>query len=237
VIFYAGALGAFMTAFYMTRLCILTFLGEPRDKHIHAHESPWVMTVPLVILAVLSVCAGWVGLPGNNLIAKFLETDLLHIRDHPFSMMVAAIGTAVALFGVFLAYVVYMTPAKKTVAALGEIPVFRFIHTVVYNKYYMDEFYNFIIIRPLMGIAKWMFAVDRWIVDGAVNAVGWLTIFISRVQGWVDKWIVDGLVNLVGIITRGTGLIIRRTQTGVAQQYTVVMLLGLLALVYFYLVR
>jgi NADH-quinone oxidoreductase subunit L len=152
-------------------------------------------------------------------------------------MMIALIGTAVALFGVFLAYLVYMTPVGKTVAAMGKIPVFRFIHQVVYNKYYMDEFYNLVIIRPLFAVARAMSFVDKWIVDGTVNAVGWLTLMISRIQGWIDKWIVDGLVNLIGIVTRTAGLIIRRTQTGVAQQYTVVMLLGLLALVYLFLIR
>ncbi|MDO8588300.1 MAG: NADH-quinone oxidoreductase subunit L [Armatimonadota bacterium] len=236
-IFYAGVIGAFMTAFYMSRLCILTFLGEPRDEHIHAHESPRVMTVPLIVLAFLAVVAGWVGLPGKNLFAEFLHTDLLHLEHHAFSLGIAAVGTAVALFGVLLAYIVYMTPASRTVAALGQISVFRFIHSLVYNKYWLDEIYGVIIIRPLFAVTRWMFAIDRWIIDGTVNAVGWLTVAISRVQGWVDKWIVDGLVNLIGIVTRGAGLILRRTQTGVAQQYAMVMLLGLLALVYFYLIR
>ena len=235
VIFYAGALGAFMTAFYMSRLIILTFLGEPRDPHIHAHESPKVMTMPLVVLAVLSVCAGWVGVPWNNLFAKFLHTPLLHLEHHEFSMMIAMVGTGVALFGIFLAYLVYMTPVGKTVAALGEIRFFKGIYSLVYNKYWMDEIYDLIIIRPLFAICRLMYFIDRWIVDGTVNLVGYITLAISKIQGWVDKWIVDGLVNLVGIATKTLGLGLRRFQTGVSQQYAMIMLIGLIALVYFYL--
>ncbi|MDO8684956.1 MAG: NADH-quinone oxidoreductase subunit L [Armatimonadota bacterium] len=235
IIFYAGVLGAFMTAFYMSRLCILTFFGEPRDSHIHAHESPKVMTVPLIVLAFLSIIAGWVGLPGKNLFAEFLHTDLLHLEHHAFSMTIAAIGTLAALTGILLAYIVYMTPASKAVAALGEVSIFKLIHSLVYNKYWLDEIYGVIIIRPLFALTRYMYAFDRWVVDGAVNAVGWLTLLISRIQGWVDKWIVDGAVNLIGILTKGGGLALRRLQTGVAQQYALIMIIGLLALTWFYL--
>jgi len=236
-IFYAGVVGAFMTAFYMSRLCILTFFGKPRNHDVHAHESPRVMTVPLIIFAVLCVTAGWVGLPGKNLFAQFLHSDLLRLEHHAFSMSIAVTGTAVAVLGILLAYLVYLTSFGRVVAALGELSVCRGIYSFVYNKYWIDEFYDLVIVRPLMATARAMFAVDRCAVDGTVNAVGWFTVAFSRAQGWIDKWIVDGLVNLIGIVTKGGGLVVRRTQTGVAQQYALIMVLGLLAIIYFYLIK
>ncbi|MEE8576601.1 MAG: NADH-quinone oxidoreductase subunit L [candidate division Zixibacteria bacterium] len=207
---------AFMTAFYMFRLCFLAFFGQPRDqkRYDHAHESPKVMTMPLVFLAVLSVCAGWVGIPGLHGFGAFVFSGQpYHVGWHWDNII---ISTLVGLSGITFAYLMY---CRKVISADRMAERFRPIYTLLYNKWYFDEIYQFIFINPIMAVARFMWTFDARVVDGLVNGSAWFTMVLSDVKMWFDKWIIDGIVNGSGwIVSQASGLM-RFLQTGAVQFY------------------
>ena len=231
-IFYAGAFGAFLTAFYMSRLCFLTFGGEPKNRDIHPHESPKVMTGPLIILALLSIVAGYAGFPGRNRFAEYVSFG--GIAEHHFSWLVAGISTAVAALGFLVATFVYWKPVLSP-AKLA--PMFGWLYKFLFNKWYFDEIYWLFIVRPVLFISRACGVFDNRVVDGAVNGVGYFTVGFSILQGWIDKWIVDGAVNAVGIVTKSGGRALRLVQTGIIQQYALIMAASLLVLLLVYILR
>jgi NADH-quinone oxidoreductase subunit L len=180
-----GLLTALLTAFYMFRLIFLTFHGQPRyDEHkVHVHESPWTMLGPLVILAVLSVIGGWFALPaffqGPDYFANFLapifggeqHAELVGgMSPHFLELTLAGVAVASALIGLGVAYWFYVkTPSKPEQLAKSLKP----IYTTLLNKYYVDELYAAIIVKPLVWISQqvlWQ-AVDVAVIDGTVNGV------------------------------------------------------------------
>ena len=221
---------AFMTAFYMFRLCFLTFFGEPRDHHRfeHAHESPRVMTGPLVLLAILSVCAGWVGLPWlSHGFSSFVFFGEAHHAEPEIWLM--AVSTIVAVSGIGLAYLMYY---RKSISPDAMAARFKPLYTFLYNKWYFDELYNFILIQPILKFASFMWTFDARVVDGLVNLVGWLTVLWSDIKQWFDTWIIDGAVNGSGWVVREAGGVLRKLQSGAVQFYAlfiliVVVLIGL----------
>jgi NADH-quinone oxidoreductase subunit L len=227
IVFWAGTLGAFTTSFYMFRLIYKAFHGEPRKAEVHAHESPRVMLVPLVILSTLAVVAGFVGTPFKNLFEHNMAPVLGSfegVLEHSmngfvpgFNLTVFLIATFAALSGIGLATIIWYKPILK-IEKLE--PAFGWLAKLVENKYYIDEIYNATIIRLLMIAAAVMYWFDKWVIDYViVNGVGYLTLIASSAWGWFDRNIVDGIVNLVGWTTGFVGRTIRYLQTGVAQQY------------------
>lgn len=214
---------AFMTAFYMWRLCFMTFFGEPRDSHRfeHAHESPRVMTWPLMVLAFLSVFAGWVGIPWlRHGFSSFVYHGEPHHAEPSLVLMI--ISTVVGLSGIGLAYLIYYRQAISVEKIVGS---FRPIHKLLYNKYYFDEIYDAIIVRPTLQLARYMWSFDNKIIDGAVNGTGWATIKWSDIKEWFDTWIVDGAVNGVGWLVRQWSNVLRFMQTGKVQFYAMFILI------------
>jgi NADH-quinone oxidoreductase subunit L len=142
-----------------------------------------------------------------------------------FSVLVGATG-------IFVAWRFYVRSPE-----IAEHLAQRFAgaHKVLYNKYYVDEFYGATVIDGTMGSANGLWTFDRTVVDGAVNGSGWLTIFSSYLSHLVDKYIVDGLVNLVGSVLQESSFIFRRFQTGLIQNYALLMLFGVFACVSIYL--
>ena len=261
-----------MTAFYMFRLIFMTFFGEYRgpsweheDGNVHnaertvaghghgwhgPHESPGLMTWPLMILAVGALVAGFVGIPvalgGSNSIEHFLEPAFVaesvshgqeaehvaHFLD-PTELGLMAFSVLIAGLGIALAYHLYVRrPARSEELATN----WSGAHRVLTNKYYVDEAYETTIVKGTMGSARGLWTVDRTVVDGAVNATGWLT----RASAWVshvfDKFVVDGFVNLVGWVCAEGSYIFRRVQTGLIQNYAFATLFGVFTFVTLYLV-
>lgn len=233
IVFVAGCIGAFLTAFYMFRLVYKAFHGEPRKHEVHAHESPWVMLVPLIMLASLAILSGYVGMPFNDGSMNYFEhslgptlgehfEEMLPHLPHGFSLPVFLIGTLAALAGIGLATIIWYKPIIK-IEKLE--PAFGWLARIVENKYYIDEIYDATIIRGLMLAAKAQYWFDRWVIDYVVvNGVGFLSLVASRVWGWFDRNIVDGLVNLVGETTKVAGRTLRYFQTGVIEQYLFLMI-------------
>lgn len=208
---------AFMTAFYMFRLYFLTFAGKPRDHHKfdHAHESPLSMTGPLMFLAVLSVVSGFVGMPWLH--HGFSSVVYLSEPHHAeFHLSTAIIATLVGLSGIGLAYLMYV---KRAIDPDKIASSMKGVYTTFYNKYYFDEAYDVLFIRPYYVICDAWYWFDRTIIDGLVNGTGALGMWWSDVNTWIDVNLVDGAVNGAGILTRGFGLTVRHLQTGRVQNY------------------
>ncbi len=217
--FWLLIVGAFLTSFYSWRLVFMTFFGRPRDEHAfeHAHESPPVMTGPLLILAIGSLVAGIVFAPYfiEDAYAKFWRAALFTLPDNSIladshnveSLLMKWLPTLMMLGGFVLAYIAYIA-----VPALPAWTVrnFKPIHAFLYNKWYFDELYDLIFVRPTRWLARVL-----WIYG--------------------DGMIIDGL-GPDGIAARVTGMAKRavRFQTGYVYQYAFVMLIGVVALVSYF---
>jgi NADH-quinone oxidoreductase subunit L len=231
-----GLCGAFLTAFYMHRLMFVVFAGKPRKSEIHAHESPRVMTIPLMVLAFFAVTLGWIGTPFANLFHHEVNVSpyvVEPLREGAPLFGLAALSLVVALAGIGLAALLYWKPGVKPEVVKRVAPLAAG-RAVLSNAYFMDAFYWNTIVRALFA-STWFFSkVDKWVVDGFVNGVGYATLFISWVQRWIDVWIVDGLVNVIGEGTKLFGRAARRLQTGFIHNYLLIALLGVVLLLWFY---
>lgn len=244
VVWLLGTLAAFITAFYMTRQVCLTFVGEARKPEIHAHESPPVMYVPLIILAIGAVMLGLIGVPadfpilgpllGNNplhhfLAEQFQQWHYVHLPHVEFNGSVMLISIAMALAGVGAGYLIY---GRKPLVAGQKDPLERMgvVWTVLRNKYYIDEIYRATFIRAAVGLATIFFRFDQGIIDGLVNLIGKLTERWSWVSRLFDVYVIDGIVNGVGRVTSAVGQELRYIQTGRVQNYMIIVIITVLLL-------
>jgi len=245
VVWIVGTVAAFITAFYMTRQVCLTFLGEPRRKEIHAHESPPVMYIPLIILAIGAVLLGFLGVPadfpilgpllGNNPFHHFLGEQFhhwhyVHLPHVSFNLPVMLISIVMALGGIGLGYIFY---GRKPLAAGQRDPLEQMgvVWTVLRNKYYIDEIYRATIIRGTIALADVFLRFDLGIIDGTVNLVGKLTERWSWVSRLFDVYVIDGIVNGLGRVTSAVGQELRYIQTGRVQNYMIIVVISVLLLV------
>jgi len=222
VLWAIGALAAFTTAFYMWRVTTLTFNGTERfdHHHIHPHESPATMTVPLIILAVLSIFGGFLGVPhiiGHvvhipNLLENWLEPIFatgmsmlpVHGGDHTSTeVILMAASTTLAIFGILFARKIYAN-GLDTASAIASR--FKGVYALLSNKYYVDEVYHMLIAGPIVALSRdalWKI-VDVIVIDGAVN----------------------GSARVIGV----TSSVLRKVQSGVAQNYALIMMAGIVVL-------
>ncbi len=233
-------IAAMLTAFYKTRLMIMTFHGENRTgekERQHLHEAPWVMTVPLIILAVFSVIGGWVNVPESiaklPVIGWIPHSEWLHDWLHPIvapadDILIANVGEAAhstplgggeaawALISFAIATVVIVLTAR----ALGrrvyrpalEAEAPRGFARVLYNKWYVDELYEKTIVQPVLTMSR----------------AAWR---------WIDQGIIDGLVNGAGYLSRGLGWSGSRLQTGQLNTYAFAIVVGVLVVLGILLTR
>ena len=230
-IYIAATFTAFMTAFYMFRLFFRTFTGEMRTK-LDPHESPFTMTIPLMVLAVLSVVAGWLFVQGHA-----FET-LVHFKEgaaEEGSLLVVWISIAASVLGIGLASAIYVFKVVPDGYFRNKFPG---IHKVLINKWYVDEFYDRTVIKPSLNLARRFFSFDSKYVDGAVNLTGIINVIISKLHNIFDKAAVDGAVNGVAAAAQGGGGILRRVQTGLVQNYMLILVAGAaLAVVVFFFIK
>jgi NADH-quinone oxidoreductase subunit L len=218
---------AVLTAFYMTRAVRLTFFGEYRG-HGTPHESPGLMTVPLVILAGLSVVVGFFGAPFVGGFAKLVE---LPGEEHlDFNVGLAALTVALAVGAIALGWRLYARYRER-----DPLRAFGPLWTLLERKYYLDDIYMKGIVRPiqykLSAFADW---TNTHVLDGAVNGVAWLTRKLGIATNAIDRDVVDGAVNRVAIGTGWAGGLLRYVQSGNVQRYAVVLFAGvaILAVIY-----
>ena len=184
LLWFLGILGAAMTTFYMFRLYFLTFHGKFRGTHEqehHLHESPKSMTIPLIVLAVLSIVGGLVGIPealhGTHYLEAFLSPvfeassfRLAHHLSHETEYILMAVATAIMIGAIYYAFTTYV---KKGILPPAEGQDLAPAHKLVYNKYWVDEIYEMLITKPLNLLSEAFHKIiDNQLVDGIVNGVG-----------------------------------------------------------------
>ncbi|HEV8353569.1 MAG TPA: NADH-quinone oxidoreductase subunit L [bacterium] len=232
-LFVIGELGAFITAFYIFRMIFYTFSGELRDPHAHPHESPRVMTVPLIILAVFAVFIGFTG--AEFYASPFaLYVDFEGVPETVFDPRIAVLSTVVAAAGIFTAAAVYRWRWVSSAAlrrAAGPV------YTALVHKFYWDEFYQATVVRGTLWTARQLRSFDVYVIDGAVNAIGAVFVWFARLYRIFDLYVIDGLVNLVGWAAKALGGVLRYVQTGRAENYLLVIAFGVILLMVFGVIR
>jgi len=236
-VFIVLALAALLTAFYTMRQITLTFLGKPRTKAAeNAHESVWTMTVPLVMLSVFAVAAGWVGIPEHFPVIGGVIPNWLHgfvagtLLEHPvavaFNAIPLLVSVGVSLGGLLLGWLVY-----RRVPAGGPDPLVRVlgpIHTLLRRKYYFDELYDVLFVRPAYWLAetfsyKW---IDRGVIDGILHGIGRFSMRVGDfLRKYIDLPVINGTADRFAEGVKSAGRSFRVVQTGRVQQYLIVGLL------------
>ncbi|BAS27669.1 NADH-quinone oxidoreductase subunit L [Limnochorda pilosa] len=216
-LFWIGVAAAAMTAFYITRATWLTFFGAPRDAHRfeHAHESPAVMTVPLVVLAVLAATSGLLGAPQLGApFARFIHFGEAHHLEA--SSLVTWSVTGAWLLGLLVALAIY---AGRLVSRERIIALIQPVYALLKHRYYVDEAYDYLFVKGTILVAYLVGWIDRTIVDGIVNGVAALTRWFAGATGLFDQEVVDGAVNGVAETVSVGSRTFRRAQTGLLQSY------------------
>ena len=216
-----GAAVAGLTAFYIFRLIFRTFFGESRWKEgANPHESPGIMTIPLMILAVLSIAGGYIGVPallgGSNRLHHFLEANLAQLPSAGIvthstveEYILMAVSVLIALAGITTAYFFYVKSPELPRKLAGK---FQPLYKLLNNKYYLDEIYDFLFVRTTLRFAQWLWrSFDVIVIDGLVNSSG--------------KFLIIG------------GRYLRKTQSGLVQNYALSIFIGGLLMAGYYLFR
>ncbi|MEI8131474.1 MAG: NADH-quinone oxidoreductase subunit L [Leptolinea sp.] len=250
IVFIVLAVTALITAFYTARQITLTFLGNQRSEAaIHAHESSKTMVYPLVLLAIFATAAGWFGIPAGFPVlggqaGGWFQTFLSSMNPlegqagESHSLVPLFVSLVVSLGGLALGYQVYkeikadqVDPVKK---ALGPL------YSLLQNKFYIDEIYTAVFIRPAVWVAEQFtaFWMDKKVIDGVLHAVGAITpLFGGILRNGFDKPVISDSGDALGASLNEISKSLRKVQTGRVQQYMImtiwVMLISGMVVYYF----
>jgi len=252
ILFILALISAGLTAFYMFRALFITFYGDPQDKEIysHIHESPALMTIPMVLLATITILitfdqwrgfeylpvvgeyAGWfqrlIHKPESIAVgmAVLVKESAGHGASEETAHTIAMwLSIFVAGVGILLAYLFYL---KKSLSAEKVSNSLSSVYKLLRNKYYFDEFYGATVIKGVLGLSKGSAKFDDAVIDGAVNGTAKITLLISSASRWFDDNIVDGAVNGTASITTFFGSQLRRLQTGTVENYVSFLVVGIM---------
>jgi NADH-quinone oxidoreductase subunit L len=246
IVFIVLAAAAFLTAFYTMRQITLTFLGDARTKAAeHANETTWTMTIPLIVLAVFAVGFGWVGIPEHfpllggilpNWFHEFVGGTLAELpKAAEFSWVPLITSLGVALGGLFVGWLVY----RKVFSAAEDrlqIPLLK-------NKYYFDEIYNFLFVRPAYWVAEKFTSLfmDRTVIDGFLHSLARVSLFLGHVfRNYFDKPVINEFIgDGTGKAVKASGSSLRKIQAGRIQYYMIVsvVVLAIFAFLFYFLKR
>ncbi len=256
LVFILLALAAFMTAFYAMRQISLTFGGEPRTeaaKHANLGQGivSFTMTLPLLILAVFAIGAGFVGvptdfpilgaifspeynafhhlvieaLPTSDTTAAFASLPDYHPQAPPFNIVPVATSFIVALLGLWLGYLVYW---RKPLKAGQADPMENFLgplHPVLQNRYYLDDVYIAVFVKPSQWLAAQVIAfLDRGVIDAILHIIARIFTWLGDLIKVLNLWLIDGVGDGIPIAIFNFGGWLRRMQTGRVQQYLLLVL-------------
>ena len=254
IFFWIAAGGAAITAFYMFRLWFMTFAGEPRDQHRydHAHESK-IMYAPLLVLALFAISVAWKPIssfaPWDSLsLANLLETarplgsggkqEALtsalawpdehdsHVWD--IKKPVTLLAFATGIVGILLAAVFYWW---KKLDAEETSRSFRPLHRFLLNKWWFDELYDVLFVKPTHAISKVVTAFDGRVLDGILHSIARGTRVLASIwDRLLERSMIDGLANGIGRWTQRVGISLRNVQTGQLRQYVLFIVVGTVAL-------
>jgi NADH-quinone oxidoreductase subunit L len=247
IVFGVLALAALLTAFYTMRQVTLTFLGTPRTKAAeHASESVRTMTLPLIVLSVFAIGAGWVGIPetfpgiGGLLPSWFHEFVGGTLLEHPaavgFNSTPLLVSIAVALGGLGLGWLVYRRAAQTDPVRKVLGPIYSLLE----HKYYFDELYDFLFVRPAKWFAEqftYMF-LDRTVIDGILHRFARVAFSLGRIfRNNFDAPVINGFGDFTASVTQSFGRLLRRIQTGEVQQYLLFVALLAFGGLFYYLLN
>jgi len=230
--------GAILTAFYMTRQLIMIFFGKPKtEAAAHAQESPKIMTVPLMVLAFFSIFAGFLNAPllGLTPFTTWLEgLEAHHELEIVRALVLAGLATVLALSAIGVGYVIYRPKAQK-VGVDDPLRKLGFIYKVLNHKYWIDELYGRLFVRPFIWLSNflawvidWRFWHD-WFHDRAIRDTFLkITDFLANP---IDKLVIDGAVNGTGRLVAWAAGGLRKMQTGYVRNYALVLLVGVVLVV------
>jgi NADH-quinone oxidoreductase subunit L len=229
-------IAAFFTAFYMGRQIWMVFFGEPRHAAAaHAEESPGVITVPLLILAFLSIVGGALNLPGVHTLTAWLE-HTIEVHAGEFVWSVAIISTVLALVAIYISWLIY---GRNPLQAGETDPLKRRLGAafmVLENKWYVDELYNAIIVTPYVRISRfladvidWRFWHDWFHEKAIAGTYNWLSnIALNR---YADQQGIDAVANGLGNLTQWLSAALRKIQNGFVRSYALSVLLGVVLII------
>ncbi len=215
-IYAIGLVTAVLTAYYTFRVIFRVFFVPPKDPHAveHAHESPPVMLRPLTVLMILSIIGGWVATPWYAPFNTFLEPvfgKAHHPISHTLEYTLMAVALLIAILGIGVAAIFHYKKPELAEGLAAENSLIKGVHKVLHNKWYVDEIYNALFVKPIY-----------WFSDRVLFRI-------------VDVNIIDGIVNDIAAFLRGSGKILRSLQTGDARAYAVAILIGTLGLVAYFI--
>jgi NADH-quinone oxidoreductase subunit L len=230
----------------------LTFTGKPRDHHVHdhAHESPALMTMPLVILAFFSVVVAW-GWPVWDAEKSQLEKHIHHSQHHavpaefgPFPEgeafaetvnpsahafaheyhhLAGNLALLVVAISIVFAYLLYYKRVLDPAEAKQQFPA---LHRFLSHKWYFDEAYSALLVRPALAVGHWCRLFDSRVIDAAVDGTAKGTVRFAFLNGQFDLGVIDGLVNLVAHVCHAVGAGLRNVQTGYLRSYVLFLVLA-----------
>lgn len=257
-IYWLLIIAAFFTAFYMGRQILMVFFGDPRSEPAaHAEESPTVMTIPLIILALLSIGGGFLNFPTFHTFTTWLEHTIQVVTEGAtggeatvggFNIVVAILSTVLALAAITIAWYLYMRRSqdmqKLPLNKRADDPlrlVLGPIFTLLENKYWVDEFYGYIVIKPYQWISKFLAEKVDWdfwhdffhdtILAGGFNGATRL------LSGPIDLGIIDGIANFLGDGFKELAAQMRKLQTGFVRNYALSIFIGVIFIIGYLIIR
>ena len=204
-LWFIGLVTALLTSFYMFRLWYMAFMGKPRGEARHHHATPFSMLGPLVILALLSICGGWIGIERfASYLAPSTGTLPIQAGNARLETILSIVAVLVALEGWLIADKYYRRKPERPAQLAAEVPG---AYKLLTNKYYVDEIYGAVIVKPLFGISKYVLGGIEWLLTGAA-------------------WLLAGVATF-------TGMILQRWQSGNLRSYAAWLALGAAAVLLF----
>lgn len=194
-LYYLGLITAFLTAFYMSRLIFTVFFGEEKQKH-SVHKTPWMMTLPLIILSVFAIFYGFV----NKIFASYIYFQT--IQSAAPNLIIMGESVAVAFGGIILGWLIY---GKQVVSSEALSVRFKPIHQLLFNQYYLNEFY-------------------QWLYDKVI-------LNISHFFNWWDRKIVDGIFDKTTSLIKRMGTRLRFIHSGSLQDYALIFFIAIVFII------
>jgi NADH-quinone oxidoreductase subunit L len=199
---FIGLFTALLTSFYMFRLWYLTFLGKPRSHDVHAHESPWSMLGPLVILALLSIGGGWMGAGRfGEFLAPAVGSQTAEAGSHQLEIILTVLAVVAAFLGLGIAHMLYRDNEGQEPLAAGPG------YVVLERKYWVDELYAAVIVKPLLALSRF---VLEWVVEYAIlGGIAWLLAGSATLSGAIlQKWQSGNLRSYAAWLAAGAAVLL-----------------------------
>ncbi|HCN84825.1 MAG TPA: NADH-quinone oxidoreductase subunit L, partial [Sphingobacteriaceae bacterium] len=225
---YAAVLTSWITAFYIARLLFKVFYGEFKFKHrIPVLEPPSLMQLSLLALSVFCLFPIFsfnpLG-PGNSWIIKGFSVLSASEGENYLHIIIPLIVSSISIVLIYFAFIIYVKRDKVREHATGHNVLYQF----VYQQWYIDKFYQVVLVKPVIYLSRISYGFDRKVIDGIVNSIGKLGIILAAIAAFFDRYVVDALINMLGAISKSIGNFTRYFQGGRLQNYIIWMLIAVL---------